>query len=121
MLQFVDELVGKWGFTGELNYKSLEVNKVQINESERAKIDLISSKLTEVNEDRLKNFFESTQVSNHEIQIKVLGACLNFNQLYELLVLIHSHREAFSKLSDRVVSRTLKVFEMSPSLQILHR
>jgi hypothetical protein len=42
-------------------------------------------------------------------------------QLHELLILIHTHSEFFSKISERLVNRTLKIFEISPKLKLLYR
>lgn len=58
----------------------------------------------------MSDFLQGTGPSKNEIQIKIYGGCLNFIQLYELLILINSHREAFSKINERVVTRTHKIF-----------
>lgn len=42
-------------------------------------------------------------------------------QLYELLIMIHRHREPFTAINSRIITRTLKIFEIAPKLQILHR
>lgn len=92
-----------------------------MKEEGRIKISTISAKLVEVNEERMNDFLSEQVQNNSKIQIKILGACLNLVQLHELLILIHRNREAFSSINPRIVSRTLKIFEIAPKLQILHR
>jgi hypothetical protein len=118
ILQFVDEVVKHWGFTGELTHLSLEGSSPM--PAGLSRIERITRLLLKVDEGRCRQLIEGS-VASGEIQIRIMGGCLNLVQLYQLLILIHSHREEFAKVSERVVLRTLKIFEISPNLQVLHR
>ena len=72
-------------------------------------------------EERFRDFIADKGPTANEIQIRILGGCVSLFQLFELLVLINSHREDFSRVSEKVISRTVKVFDISPNLAVLQR
>ena len=110
ILHFVDELVQNWNFTSELTHHSFQ-SESSYKEEARKRIEKICNKILDVNEDRWKLFVAGDIVAdNSKIHIKILGGCLSLVQLYELLIMIQTHQEEFSKISEKVTNRTLKVF-----------
>jgi len=69
----------------------------------------------------MKCFEANLSQSTSEIQIKINGGCLSLVQLRDLLILLNSHKETFSKINERVINRTVKIFEISHNLQVLNR
>ena len=69
----------------------------------------------------MSTFIKHENTNENKIQIKIYGVYISLQQLQHLLILFNSHRDIFSKINDRVISRTTKIFEISPNLQILKR
>jgi hypothetical protein len=111
ILSFIDDLISRCRFFSELGHENMGENKAR-GSTHYDSIERVCRSVLELNEGRYREcFLERKEAPTaHTIQIKIVGGCLNLEQLCELLVLLNSHKEAFGRVSERIVHRTQRIF-----------